>query len=281
MYKLVLLLSAFFLSISLQAQKYPIPQLDWDALQETKPWEKTEDWSVVPSKVTPGIYSHMPPSDAIVLFDGHNLSQWEKPKYGIPADMAGTEATVKNNIYEKYSGTEAEWLIKDGSIEVKPGGGNLQTKASFGDVQLHIEWLSPVDTIKKGQQYSNSGVFFMGIYELQVLNSHNNDTYPNGQAGAVYKQSPPLVNASRPVGQWQVYDIIFNSPKFDNNGNCISKARITAIHNGVVIQNNYELEGPTLYIGKSDYFVHEPKMPLLLQDHGDKVRFRNIWIREL
>lgn len=281
MYKLALLISTFLLSISLQAQKYPIPQLDWDALQESKPWAKTEDWSVIPSKVTPGMYSHMPPSDAIVLFDGSDLNQWQKPKYGIPADMAGTEATVKNNSYEKHPGTEAEWLIKDGSIEVKPGGGNLQTKASFGDVQLHIEWLSPVDTIKRGQLYSNSGVFFMGIYELQVLNSHNNETYPNGQAGAVYKQSRPLVNASRPAGQWQVYDIIFNAPKFDSNGKCIEKARIIAIHNGVVIQNNFELDGPTLYIGESSYFAHEAKMPLLLQDHGDKVRFRNIWIREL
>ncbi len=281
MNKLIYCLIILSMAGMLNAQKYPIPTLDWDALSETKPWEKTEDWSVIPKKVTPGDHTHMPSSDAIILFDGSNLDQWQKPTYGIPADYAGTKATVMNATYEKHAGSPPEWIIKDGVIEVKPGGGNLQTKQSFGDVQLHIEWLSPVDKEKKGQMYSNSGVFFMGIYELQVLNSYENETYSNGQAGAVYKQSPPLVNASRPPGQWQAYDIIFNAPKFDTEGNCIQKARITAFHNGILIQNNYELDGPTFYIGEAEYFAHEAKMPLLLQDHGDKVKFRNIWIREL
>ena len=278
-----IIISLFLISLThiLSAQKYPIPQLDWDALSETKPWEKTENWSIIPQKVIPGQRITMPPSDAIILFDGADLDQWQKPKYGIAADLDGTKATVMNASFEKYPGTKPEWIIKDNVIQVTPGGGNLQTKESFGDVQLHIEWLSPVDEGKEGQLYSNSGVFFMGLYELQVLNSYENTTYSNGQAGAIYKQSPPLVNASRPPGEWQVYDIIFNAPEFDTNGNCTQKASITAFHNGVLIQNHFELDGPTFYIGKGKYFAHEARMPLLLQDHGDKVRFRNIWIRNL
>jgi hypothetical protein len=281
MIKSILCIIIFATANILTAQKYPIPELDWDALSETKPWVDTEDWSVIPQKVTPGRQLSMPPSDAIVLFDGSNLDHWQKPKYGIPADLDGTKATVMNATYENHPGTDPEWQIKDGAIEIVPGGGNLQTKESFGDVQLHIEWLSPVDEGKEGQLYSNSGIFFMGIYELQVLNSYENTTYSNGQAGAVYKQSPPLVNACRPPGEWQSYDIIFNAPQFNDQGKCIKKACITAMHNGILIQNNFELDGPTFYIGKGMYFAHEAKMPLLLQDHGDKVRFRNIWIRNL
>jgi len=265
----------------LSAQEIPIPAIDWKALQLTKPWEDTEDTITKPAIVTPGTRTYMAPSDAAILFDGSDISLWQKPKYGIGADYATTYAITQNRMIEDNPGTEAEWIVRDGYIEVKPGGGNIETKKSYGDVQLHIEWLSPVDTIKRGQQYSNSGVFFMGLYEVQVLNSYDNETYGNGQAGAVYKQSPPSVNASRPAGEWQVYDIIFTAPVFDNKRSVVEKAAITVIHNGVVIQNHFECTGPTFYIGEGQYFPHAEKLPLLLQDHGDKVKFRNIWIREL
>jgi len=275
----VILCISFFNHLS--AQEVPIPEIDWKALQLTKPWEATEDTKTKPTKITPGTHAYMAPSDATILFDGSDISLWQKPKYGIGADYSTTNAITQNRMLEDNPGTAAEWTVRDGYIEVKPGGGNIETKKAYGDVQLHIEWLSPVDTIKRGQLYSNSGVFFMGLYEVQVLNSYDNETYGNGQAGAVYKQSPPSVNASRPAGEWQVYDIIFTAPRFDSKGSVVQKAALTVIHNGVVIQNHFECEGPTFYIGKGEYFSHAEKLPLLLQDHGDKVKFRNIWIREL
>ena len=166
-------------------------------------------------------------------------------------------------------------------MTVAPGTGAIETKKAFGDVQLHLEWNAPVAEGKSGQGYSNSGVFFMGMYEVQILNSYENDTYSNGQASSVYKQHIPLVNASRAPGQWQSYDIIFMAPRFSEKGSLISPARITVLHNGVLVQNNVELLGPTTYIGASHYTPHPEKMPLALQDHGDPVQFRNIWIREL
>ncbi len=209
-------------------------------------------------KVTPGIGS-LPPSDAIVLFDGTNLNAW-----------------VSSN-----DGGSAPWIVENGTATVVPGSGFIKTKQSFADVQLHIEWMSPVADDKEGQLYSNSGVFFMGKYEVQVLNSYDNPTYANGQAASVYKQHIPLVNASKPPGIWQDYDIIFMAPKFSEKGNIVSPARITVFHNGVLVQNNVELLGPSLYIGVPHYDKHESKLPLELQDHGDPVQFRNIWIREL
>ena len=146
---------------------------------------------------------------------------------------------------------------------------------------MHIEFLNPVDVEKEGQACSNSGVFMMSLYELQILNSYKNKTYANGQAGCIYKQNPPLVNASRRPGEWQMYDIVFTTPKFNKDGSLKSPAYVTAFHNGVLIQNHFELTGPTLFIGKPSYFQHPEKMPLRLQDHGDLVRYRNIWIREL
>ncbi|MBV6647953.1 MAG: DUF1080 domain-containing protein, partial [Cyclobacteriaceae bacterium] len=157
----------------------------------------------------------------------------------------------------------------------------ISTKRSFGDVQLHIEWQAPKASDKSGQGYSNSGVFLMGLYEVQILNSFQNETYANGQASSVYKQHIPLVNASRPPGEWQEYDIIFMAPKFSDGGSVVSRARVTVFHNGVLVQNNVELLGPTVYIGNTYYVPHAEKLPLVLQDHGDPIRFRNIWIREL
>lgn len=209
-------------------------------------------------KVTPG-EGTLPPSDAIVLFDGSSLDSW---------------ASANND-------GVAPWKVENGIATVVPGTGFIKTKQHFADVQLHIEWLSPVDEGKEGQLYSNSGVFFMGKYEVQVLNSYENPTYNNGQAGSVYKQHIPLVNASKPAGTWQEYDIIFMAPKFSDKGTVVAPAKITVFHNGVLVQNNVELLGPTLYIGAPHYDAHESKLPLFLQDHGDPVQFRNIWIREL
>ncbi|MCB0664540.1 MAG: DUF1080 domain-containing protein [Saprospiraceae bacterium] len=254
-------------------------EIDFGALQATKPWAKTEQWEPVPMKVTPGTFT-APPSDAIVLFDGGDLDAWHKPKYGYGARMDQVESIIDwKSEHPEFS--DPEWLVKDGQMIVNPGTGAIETKQAFGDVQLHIEWLAPVDPGKEDQGYSNSGVFFMGLYEIQVLNSYENKTYANGQAGAMYKQHIPLVNASRPPGEWQSYDIIFMAPKFKEDGNLDSPAYITAFHNGVLIQNHAELEGPCVFIGEPYYFKHAEKLPLLLQDHGNKVRFRNIWVREL
>lgn len=239
----------------------------------------TEVWEPVPEKVTPGQFTSAP-SDAIILFDGTSLEQWHRPKYGYGGKMEDVIEILDAKV-NKPEFSDPEWTVKDGALIVKPGGGPIETKMPFGDIQLHIEWLSPEDPGKKDQQYSNSGVFLMGMYEIQVLNSYENKTYPNGQAGAMYKQHIPLVNASRPPGEWQSYDIVFNAPQFDKEGKVTKPATITAFHNGVLIQNNTELLGPCIYIGKPYYVAHPEKMPLLLQDHGDKVRFRNIWVREL
>jgi len=208
--------------------------------------------------VTPG-EGDKAPTDAINLFDGNNLDEWESSN----------------------DGSAAPWKVENGIATIIPGSGFINTKKAFADVQLHIEWMSPVAEGKEGQLYSNSGVFFMGRYEVQILNSYENPTYSNGQASTVYKQHIPLVNASRPPGTWQEYDIIFMAPKFSEKGTVVSPARITVLHNGILVQNNVELLGPTLYIGAPHYEAHESKLPLYLQDHGDPVQFRNIWIREL
>ena len=264
-----LLIIVCFLGHVLSAQ-----EVDRDELAKA-----TEVWEPVPEKVTPGFLT-APPSDAIILFDGKDLSKWHRPKYSYGGDMEEVKETLKNRASnQEYS--DPGWEVKDGAIIVSPDNGHLETKQSFGDIQLHIEWLAPVDPGKEGQSYSNSGVFLMGMYEIQVLNVYENKTYPNGQAGAVYKQHIPLVNASRPPGEWQAYDIIFNAPRFDEDGSVQKPAYVTVFHNGVLIQNHVELKGPAIYVGKPYYIPHPEKLPLILQDHGDKVRFRNIWIREL
>ncbi len=211
-----------------------------------------------PPIVTPGRTSADPPSDAIVLFDGRDLSKWRS------AD-----------------GSPAKWLVRDGYMEVVPGAGEIVTADSFGDCQLHVEWATPAIVKGEGQERGNSGVFLMGRYEIQVLDSYQNETYFHGQAGAVYKQYAPLVNASRPPGQWQTYDIIFKAPKFDDQGKVTERARVTVLHNGVLIQNNVEIYGITYHDRPALYIAHPPGQPLHLQDHGNPVRYRNIWIRRL
>ena len=258
-----------------------IPEPDWKELDKTKPWEATEQWEPVPPVVTPGTYIYAtPPSDAIVLFDGSDLSQWQKGQF----KGEGLDADVVKLMLDKRVEEEREapdWTVEDGQLIVKPESGGIETKRAFGDMQLHLEWNAPYDPGKEGQAYSNSGIFLMSLYEIQVLNNYKNTTYPNGQVGSIYKQTIPMANASRKPGEWQAYDIIFTAPRFSDEGELISPARVTVIHNGVVVQNNTEIKGPTVYIGKPRYVAHAPKMPLRLQDHRDLVRYRNIWVREL
>lgn len=219
--------------------------------------EETEDWSRKAQIVTPGSGTAAP-SDAIILYSGNqDAEKWIHP-----------------------DGSPLKWKTGD-EMTVMAKTGNIRTKQEFGDVQLHIEWRSPSEIRGEGQGRGNSGVFFMGLYEVQVLDSYENETYYNGQAGSIYKQFIPLVNACRPPGQWQTYDIIFKAPRFKEDGTILSPAYLTVIHNGVLIQNHVELKGGTRYIGPPEYKFHQEKLPLELQDHGDAVSFRNIWIREL
>ncbi|MGA9772910.1 MAG: DUF1080 domain-containing protein [Blastocatellia bacterium] len=212
-----------------------------------------------PTVVTPGQASSDPPSDAIVLFDGRDVLKWRSLK---------------------ESG-EAKWQVKDGYMQVVPSTGDIATKQEFGDCQLHIEWATPAVVKGEGQGRGNSGIFLMERYEVQVLDSYQNKTYFHGQAGSIYKQYAPLVNASRKPGEWQTYDIIFKAPKFDEQGKVTERARITVLHNGVLIQNNVEIYGNTYHDRPALYTAHGPKASLKLQDHGDLVRYRNIWIRQL
>jgi len=171
--------------------------------------------------------------------------------------------------------------MANGYVEVVPGTGAIATKQGFGDVQLHIEWAAPTPAKGEGQERGNSGVFLMGMYEVQVLDSYRNKTYPDGQAGAVYGQYPPLVNASRPPGEWQTYDIVFHGPRFDAGGKLLRPARMTVVFNGVLVQDNVVLTGPTAHQTRPPYAAHPEKLPLSLQDHGNPMRFRNIWVREI
>lgn len=226
--------------------------------QKTADPKETEVWTPVPEQITP-VINNRPPSDAVVLFNGKDLSAWETEKKGA-----------------------VKWTIdKEGSFTVKKGEGNIQTRQGFGSCQLHIEWRTPAKIEGEGQGRGNSGIFFMELYELQILDSYNNTTYSNGQAGSLYKQHIPLVNASLKPGEWQSYDVVFTAPQFNADGSLKSPARFTVFHNGVLIQNNVELKGGTVYIGQPGYKAHADKAPIVLQDHGNPVSFRNIWIREL
>jgi len=224
--------------------------------QEQDP-KATEVWEPEPGVITPGDKSK-PPSDAFILFDGENLSQW------VDKD-----------------GREPKWKIAKGAFTVVKGAGDLSTKQAFGGVQLHLEWRTPEKIEGTGQGRGNSGVFLQGLYEVQALDSYNNRTYSNGQAGSIYKQHIPLVNASRPPGEWQTYDIVFTAPRFHADGTLATPGYLTVLHNGVLIQNHAELKGETVYIGPPSYKAHAPKLPLRLQEHGNPVSYRNIWIREL
>jgi hypothetical protein len=218
----------------------------------------------LPKVVTSGAAVGAPPSDAVVLFDG-------------------SEKSFKEN-WSDTKGGASKWKIVDGAMESVRGAGYIQSKAKFGSCQLHIEWASPVQVKGNGQGRGNSGVFLMGTYEVQVLDSFENKTYADGQAGALYGRSKPLVNASRGPGEWQSYDIIFHRPLFDKEGKVTRRATFTVLHNGVLIQDHTILSGGTGWRGPhaaSDYKAHADKLPISMQDHGNPVRFRNVWVREL
>jgi hypothetical protein len=208
--------------------------------------------------VTPGKTSQDPPSDAIILFNGNDFSQWKSEK-----------------------GSPIAWTLENGAMVVKGGSGGIRTKLAFGDCQLHVEFRTPAEVKGDGQGRGNSGVYLMDRYELQILDNYNNKTYVNGQVGSIYKQLPPLANASRPPGEWQTYDIIFIAPRFYADGRVKSQATITVIHNGVLVQNNATIWGGSEYVGAPVYKKHGEKEPIYLQDHGNPTAFRNIWIREL
>jgi len=226
-------------------------------------WEIHDRNRPVPPVIDPGTASTQdapgrPPSDAVVLFDGKDLSKW--------ADKEGGPA---------------KWKVENGYFEVMPKTGEIHTREAFGDCQLHVEFAEPSPAKGEDQDRGNSGVFLHGLYETQVLDSYQSKTYADGQAAAIYGQYPPLVNASRPPGQWQTYDIIFHGPRFDASGKLTRPARETVFHNGVLVQDNVELTGPTGHHVRPPYKPGPEKLPLALQDHGHPVRYRNIWIREL
>jgi len=214
-----------------------------------------EDWSKLPTSISPG-GAGIAPSDAIVLFNGKDLSQWVHANEEAP-----------------------QWKITNGAMQVVPGTGDLISKNAFGDVQLHVEWRIPEGDYGNG----NSGIYLQGRYEVQIFNSYQNETkiYYNGQTGSLYKQFPPLVNASKPHGEWESFDIIFTAPRFSKEGELVSPAKFTVFQNRIIVQHNAQLKGITTHNNVTSYEAHPLKQPLMIQDHGDKVQFRNIWVREL
>ncbi len=247
------LIRSLHVAAGLLASASVFAQADTDPARDPA---RTEVWTPVPAVVSapPG----KAPSDAIVLFDGKDVSAWE-------AEQGG----------------RVPWRVADGALTVVPGSKGIRTRQRFCDIQLHVEWRTPTDTKGfDGQNRGNSGIFLQELYELQVLDSYNNPTYANGQAGAIYKQAMPRVNASRAPGQWQAYDILWKAPRFSPGGGLISPARITVLHNGVLVQDDTVLSGKTEYIGAPSYAPHGCA-PLYLQEHDAKVSYRNIWVREL
>ena len=237
------------------------------ACAQSKP-QDTEVWTPVPPVVTPGAALGAAPSDAIVLFDGKDLSEWVSVRDKSPAG----------------------WKVEDGVMTVEKSRGNIETRRDFGDYQLHLEWRIPEGITGSGQYRGNSGLFLASTgtgdrgYEIQILDSYQNETYVNGQAGAVYKQHPPLANAARPPGEWQTYDIVWHAPRFSEDGSLAAPARVTVIHNGVLVQDDAAFAGETVFIGKPEYKAAHGRLPIKLQAHGDPsapISFRNIWVREL
>lgn len=240
---IAIVLSLIFFTNNLFSQKDP---------------KTTEVWSSEPKVITPAAKTGDAPSDAIILFNGKDGSGWQHE-----------------------NGGDLKWTIADNALTVKSGSGDIQSKQKFGDCQLHIEWRTPSEVKGDGQNRGNSGIFLMGRYELQVLDNYNNKTYSNGQAASIYKQHTPLVNACKPPGEWQTYDVIFTAPRFSDNGSILEPARVTVLHNGVLVQNNVTIWGTSQYIGLPTYEKHAAKESIALQDHGNPTSFRNIWIREL
>ncbi len=252
---LILLILLFTFSANAQDKKYPDQAPMTPAMSEY--------WQPQPPVVTPNNQSQeliLAPSDAIILFDGKDLSQWENSK-----------------------GEAAGWTVHDGVFTVKKGTGNIQTKRVFNDFQLHLEWLIPEDITGENQARGNSGVLIQGMYEIQILDCYENETYVNGQTGSVYKQTPPLANAMNKPGEWNTYDIIYTAPTFKSDNTYRTPPKVTVIQNGILLQNNTIILGTTEYIGFPKVKKHGDG-PIVLQDHGDPsepISFRNIWIREL
>ena len=259
-------ISVSFLATNFYTPQAATAQSATSQAAKPKP-EETEVWQPVPKVVTPGADCNAAPSDAIILFAGKNLDEWVSAEDKSPA----------------------KWTVADGVMTVNKSGGNIQTKRNFGDYQLHIEWKVPENITGSGQERGNSGVFLAatasedGGYELQVLDSYKNQTYVNGMAGSIYKQSIPLANPTRPPGEWQIYDVAWTAPTFNSDGSLKSPAYVTVFFNGVLVQNHFQLKGETRYIGQPYYKSHGPA-PIMLQAHGDAsqpISFRNIWVREL
>jgi len=227
-----------------------------DPTPELPPAEATAVWEPVPPVVA--VPASGIPADATVLLDGRNLDAWESAK---------------------TPGAPAPWRLEGDAMVCVPKSGNIQTRQKFGDLQLHLEFRTPATVVGTGQGRGNSGVFLMGIYELQILDSYNNPTYVNGQAAAIYKQYPPLVNASRGPGEWQTFDVIWIAPRFAADGKLQSPARMTVFHNGVLVQHDAVLKGHTPNRGYPAYRAHADRLPLMLQDHNNQIAFRNIWVR--
>jgi hypothetical protein len=231
------------------------------ALSQTREKNNFEDWSKKPAIVSP-VIGTTASSDAIVLFSKDELNQWESLR---------------------KKGTPAQWKINGDFFTVEPGTGDIVTKQSFGDCQLHMEWKTPENEVQSSLNYGNSGIYLMGLYEVQIYSSYKDEheIYYNGQAGSIYKQHRPLVNACLPSGTWQTYDIVFTAPRFRSDLSLESPAYITVFHNGVLIQYHFQLTGPTSHTDFTEYRAHAEKLPVLLQEHHSKVSYRNIWIREL
>ena len=244
-YALPLIAAAAFLSLAALAQD------QWQIHDLNRPMAPV----ITPGPAGPPV---PPPSDAVVLFDGKNLSLWTNTK-----------------------GEPAKWKVENGYMEVVANTGSIRTVKGFGDCQLHVEWMAPSPAKGEGQDRGNSGVFLMDLYEVQVLDCYGNKTYADGQTAAIYGQYPPLVNACRPPGEWQTYDIVFHRPRFDKDGKLLAPARMTVFHNGVLVHECAQLTGPTAHKARPPYKMHADKLPISLQDHGHPVRYRDIWVRNL